>query len=189
MNLPFWERYSLRKVNNCVWTTVMFVTSCIMHHVLRFLGCAFRCKRVHAMPKLTKDQLIRQMTHCPMRQRRGQQLPRCFDCVRNSGKCCFKSTFTCQSLLSIKSYCVLILHLADKRLHSGMRDVEFDFMGSTKPPTYWQRMDRKDTLKSIHAKMVSPSLSWRPLSHCCIWVCPPLYPRTSTPRRILARHF
>ncbi len=136
-----------------------FVASRVTRHVLRFSGRAFRRQRVHAMPKLTKDQLIRQMTRCPTRQRRGQQLPRCFDCVRNSGECRFKSTFTRQSLLSIKSYRVLILHLADKRLHSGMRDVEFDFTGSTEPPTYRQRMDRKDTLKSIHAKMVSPSLS------------------------------
>jgi len=140
-------------------TIVTFVVSRVTRHVLRFSGRAFRHQRVCAMPKFTKDQLIRQTTRCPTRQRRGQQLPRCFDCVRKSGECRFQSTFTRQSLLSIKSYRVLILHLTDKRLHSGMGDVEFDFTGSTKPPTYRQRMDRKDNLRSIHAKMVSPSLS------------------------------
>ncbi len=58
-----------------------------------------------------------------------------------------------------------MLHLADKRLHKGTRHVEFDFKGSSGPPTYRQRMDQKDTLKSIRAKMVSPLPSWSPLSH------------------------
>ncbi|KAI9446920.1 hypothetical protein BJY52DRAFT_1193828 [Lactarius psammicola] len=41
----------------------------------------------------------------------------------------------------------------DKRLHNGMGSVEFDFKGSTGPPKYRQRMDQKDSLKSIRAKM------------------------------------
>lgn len=49
--------------------------------------------------------------------------------------------------------------LADKRLFNGKGDVEFDFKGPSGPTTYRQRMNQRDTLKSIRAKMVSPLLS------------------------------
>ena len=38
----------------------------------------------------------------------------------------------------------------------GNGGVEFDFEGSSRPPTYRQRMDQKDTLRSIRTKMVGP---------------------------------
>lgn len=44
----------------------------------------------------------------------------------------------------------------DNRLYNGKGNVEFDFKGSSKPPKYWQRMNQRDTLKSIREKMVSP---------------------------------
>jgi hypothetical protein len=45
---------------------------------------------------------------------------------------------------------------ADKRLYNGKGNVEFDFNGSSKPPKYPLRMDQRDTIESIRAKMVSP---------------------------------
>ena len=47
--------------------------------------------------------------------------------------------------------------LTEKRLYNGKGIVEFDFEGSSKPPKYRQRMNERDTLKSIRAKMVSLS--------------------------------
>lgn len=47
------------------------------------------------MPKVTKKQPVRrQVTPCQMKQRNGQQLSRCFDCVRNSDECRFQGAFT-----------------------------------------------------------------------------------------------
>ena len=51
-----------------------------------------------------------------------------------------------------------MLHLTDKRLYNGIGNgnVGFNFKESSRPPTYQQRMDQKDTLRSIRAKMVGP---------------------------------
>ncbi|KAH9009264.1 hypothetical protein EDB84DRAFT_1205198 [Lactarius hengduanensis] len=83
------------------------------------------------MAKASKEPHTRQAAHCLMRQRRGKQLPLCFTCVRNSGGCRFKAG----------------------RLYDNKGNVEFDFKGPSRPPTYPQRMNQKDTLKSIRAKM------------------------------------
>ena len=106
------------------------------------------------MPKVTKNLLVRrQMTACPVKQRRGQHLPRCFDCVRNGDECRFQSAFT---PWLIGYHHSLMLHLTEKRMYNDMGSVEFDFKGSSGPPTYRQRMNQRDSLGSIRAKMVSP---------------------------------
>ena len=141
------------------------------------------------IPKLTQDQL--QRTPCPTKRRRGQQLPRCFDCFRGSDECRFQSAFNHTPPIVGENSIILMLNLTDKRLYNGMRNgnVGFDFEGPSRPPTYRQRMDQKDTLRSIRTKMVGPFPSWSPRSHCCIQVCPRSYPWTSTSQWILAHHF
>ena len=60
------------------------VTWCLLsHHV-------FSHSRPTFMPKAAKNQPVLQKTACPMKQLRGQQLPRCFDCVRHNDECRFQ---------------------------------------------------------------------------------------------------
>ena len=47
----------------------------------------------------------------------------------------------------------------ETRLYNNGMSVGFDFKGSSGPPAYRQRMNQRDSVKSIRAKMVGPSPS------------------------------
>ena len=62
-----------------------------------------------------------------------------------------------------------MLHLTETRWYNHLGSVGFEFKGPPGPPTYRQRMDQRDPLKSIRAKMVSSLPCWSPISQCCIF--------------------